>query len=99
MRCTQPMGLPLKAETFLHNNAERLDVCDHCGRDSGFKTEVIDRIGMFEDLPLLRYTLKDGTQATEYVQTEIWSSGPMIWLGLRTIQQNFEWDKSEITEE
>lgn len=41
--------------------------------------------GMFEEEnePLVIYTLKDGREVEEYVQEEIWSSGPMIFLALK----------------
>jgi hypothetical protein len=99
MRCTQPQGLPIEAKAFLSDNAERLNLCIHCGRDSGFVSREIGKTGMYEDLPLFEYTLKNGKTAKEEVQSEIWSSGPMIWLKLIVSDgQVFEWNKEDIRE-
>jgi len=38
---------------------------------------------MFDEEHLRRYDLTDGRTADEFVQEEIWSSGPMVWLGLK----------------
>ncbi len=46
---------------------------------------------MFDDLVLYEYPLLDGevfVTAKEYVQMEIWSSSPMIWLGLIVYDKN-----------
>ena len=95
MRCTQPMGLPEEAKTFLANNAVRLNICPHCSRDDGFDQKAYAHVGMFDDLPLYEYRLKDGRVASEVVQREIWSSGPMIWLSLKIAgtDETFEWSE------
>ena len=98
MRCSQPQGLPQEAIEFLEENAARKDPCTHCGRDSGYETKEIDRCGMCEDTPIIAYLLKDGTWAEEYLQGEIWSSGPMMWLGLKVGDKKFEWKEEDIKE-
>lgn len=85
IRCTQPYGLPAKATEFLRENAVRKNPCEHCGRDSGYATVCIGKYGMFDEMELLSYTLidLDDQVAEEFIQRTVWSSGPMIWLGLR----------------
>lgn len=93
------MGLPESAVAFLHKNAKRLHPCEHCNRDSGPVCREIGRTGMFDDLEILEYELNDGRSATEFVQEEIWSSGPMIWMGLRISDgTEFRWSEEEISE-
>jgi len=54
---------------------------------------------MFDDLEILEYELCDGRTATEFVQEENWSSGPMIWMGLRVSDgTEFRWSEEEISE-
>jgi len=97
MRCTQPMGLPPEAYAFLLDNTVRRNVCPTCNRDDGPVCEVIGSTGMFDDLPLHQYTLTDGRTATEFVQAEVWSSGPMIWLALDLSDgTKIEWPPEEI---
>jgi len=98
MRCSQPQGLPSEAIAFLEENAIRIDLCPHCGRDDGYMKKHIGSIGMFDDVPMYEYNLKNGDIAVEYVQEEIWSSGPMIWLGLKVGDKKFEWKKEDIKE-
>lgn len=85
MRCTQPMGLPSEAIDFLVKNAVRNNLCPTCQRHSGYCISEIDggEYGMFNEECRLRYDLINGRTAEEFVQDTIWSSGPMIWLGLR----------------
>lgn len=96
MRCSQPYGLPDHAEEFLSDNASRVDQCPHCERHDGYRKEVIGTYGMFDELELYRYTLLDGSTADEFVQGEIWSSGPMIWLALKWKDADFRWPTSAI---
>lgn len=98
IRCSQPQGLPPEAIEFLKQNAVRLNPCTHCLRDDGYKKEIIDTCGMFDDVDLYCYTLSDGDTAIEFVQQEIWSSGPMIWFGLRCKKCIFIWPSSAIVE-
>lgn len=105
IRMTQPYGLPKEAQVFLEQHAMRMNRCEHCGRDDGYEREQIGTTGMFDDLKLWRYTLTlrspDGTPltATERVQREVWSSGPMIWLCLVVDDDAvFEWDSKDMTE-
>lgn len=97
MRCTQPMGLPAEAEQLLQVQAVRRNPCTHCNRDDGFVFKVVGHTGMFDDLVLHEYSLKDGRTAREVVQEEIWSSGPMIWLALELSDgSKVEWDEKDI---
>lgn len=95
MRCSQPQGLTEAAEAFLKENALVKNCCEHCNRNDGYDNEVIGMTGMFDDVPLARYKLKDG-YAEEFVQYCVWSSGPMEWFGLRVYKngkqvQEFVW--------
>ncbi len=110
MRCTQPMGLAPVAVEFLKQNAVVFNGCEHCGRNDGYERKVIGQTGMFDEMDLHEYPLKDGRVAREFVQGEIWSSGPMIWTALEvghwdqqgnrygTIEQ-FLWPESEICDD
>jgi len=91
------MGLPSEANIFLAKNTKRLNTCPHCDRDDGLVSKVIQRVGMFDDLPLFEYELEDGRTAKEVVQEEIWSSGPMIWLQLEISDGTvLAWDPKDI---
>ena len=98
MRCTQPMGLAPKAEDFLKEHAVLKDPCEHCGRNSGYVRKMIGVTGMFDDLSLIGYALKDGRTAKEFVQHELLSSGPMIWVALEVDGEKFLWPESELVE-
>lgn len=98
MRCSQPYGLPPKAIEFLNKNAFKLDQCPICKRNSGYKKEIIGTYGMFDELTLYRYILLDGNIAEEFIQEEIWNSGPMIWLGLTWKDAKFKWADKEIND-
>lgn len=100
MRCTQPMGLPAQAEVFLAQKTKRRNPCTHCDRDDGPVKKEVASVGMYDDLPLYQYELKDGGTATEFVQKEEWSSGPMIWVALRLSDgTTIEWDPAHMTED
>lgn len=98
IRCSQPQGLPLEAVEFLKDNAVKINQCTCCYRHDGYQKEVVDTCGMFDDIDLYCYTLVDGSTATEFVQEELWSSGPMIWIGLKWQGSEFKWASSEIVE-
>jgi hypothetical protein len=93
MRCSQPQGLPKCAEEFLTTNAVKVNECPQCGRYGDYERKIIGTYGMFDELELYRYTLRDGTTIDEFIQEEIWDSGPMIWLALRWKDTTFEWPK------
>lgn len=99
MRQSQPFGLPNNALEFLFDNAVRIDVCKHCKRHGGYKKEKIGTYGMFDEIDLYRYTLLSGETADEYIQREVWSSGPMIWLGLTWKGTEFKWQDSEMMDD
>jgi len=96
IRCTQPQGLPSEAEDFLRENAAVLDRCGFCGRHNGYDTRKIGETGMFDDLPILEYRLKNGCVAQEFVQLTIWDCGPMIWMGLKVGDKEFRWNEDTI---
>jgi hypothetical protein len=90
MRTDQPMGLPDEATAFLQENVlmKGANPCRHCQKPT---IDVFDceqygsYTGMFEgqDYPLLRYKLKGGGVAEEFLQASPWSSGPVLFLGLK----------------
>jgi hypothetical protein len=94
---TQPQGLSGEAESFLAKNAMCINPCSCCGRHLGYVKLEVDRTGMFDELPLYQYRLKDGRTATEIVQANPWSSGPMVFLKLAVSSgELFEWDRETI---
>lgn len=96
MRCSQPQGLPVHAKEFLKDNAVRVNECPHCHRHDGYKREAFGKYGMDDELELYRYTLLDGSTATEFVQEEMWSSGPIIWIALKWKDTRFRWTNGEV---
>jgi hypothetical protein len=93
------MGLPPSALAFLRENTPRKDPCPYCGRDNGLTRREIGFFGMFDEIPLNEYTLRDGRTAREVIQHEIWSSGPMTWLKLVVSDgTEFAWEASQIVE-
>lgn len=96
MICSQPMGLTAEAEKFLKENSVKLNEWPCCHRYDGYKREVIDTCGMYEDVKLYGYTLLDGSTANEFVQHCVWCSGPMEWMGLRTKDTQFLWPEEEM---
>jgi hypothetical protein len=93
------MGLPTEAVTLLAEQTLRANPCEHCDRDDGPVSKVVGHVGMFDDLPLHEYELKDGRTAKEVVQHEVWSSGPMIWLALELSDgTSILWDEKDIDE-
>ena len=92
MRLSQPQGLPIKAMDFLGKNAVKVNQCPHCHRhDVGYQRKVIGMYGMYDEIELYQYTLKDGSIAYEYIQDTVWISGPIIWLALKWKSINFVW--------
>jgi len=82
IRCSQPMGLPDKARAFLESHALKVNTCPVCCRHDGYDKVEIGNYGMFDELVLNRYFLANGGTADEFIQHEVWDSGPMTWLGL-----------------
>lgn len=108
MRCDQPMGLSCGAEAYLAKNAihnqHELFINGKIDKEwTEPKKEQIDRVyyGMFgTEYPLHRYQKKDRSFIYEYVQSDPWSSGPVIFLALRDrdgkpIKESL-WDQEEI---
>lgn len=105
IREDQPQGLPADAEVFLTANCLLVGAkpCPHCGKPTiqVRKTEKCgEYIGMFDDeYLLLRYFLIDGRTADEFEQCAPWSSGPMIFLGLKVSDgTEFKWTEKDIEE-
>lgn len=96
MRCSQPQGLSASAEEFLRNYAVTFNPCKHCKKHDGYKKKSIGKYGMLDELDLYEYILIDGSVAREYIQQEIWDSGPITWLGLTWKDAKFEWADSEM---
>lgn len=71
MRMTQVIGLTILAKEMIN---PRVD--PHYYKDASSE-------GMFDDGPMLmKYMLKNGAYAYEYVQACPWSSGPCIFIAL-----------------
>jgi hypothetical protein len=96
------MGLPTHASDFLNANFCRSRQCSTCGQSvaSPHPPEQIGTyLGMFDqEYPLYRYTLIDGRKAEEFHQTTEFSSGPVMFLGLRVGEIVLEWSEEEIRE-
>jgi hypothetical protein len=81
------MGLTKEATDFLKENAVIIN--KSVENPYGTMTipqpdgEVIAKIGMFDEVELHEYKMKDGTTCREIVQEEIWSGGPVIFLALK----------------
>lgn len=86
--------LKLNAKTYLHKFHNDFGECQVLKP----LTEEISRTGMFEEIEVKRYELKDGSYAEEYVQADPWHSGPVIFMGLKTKDKNFEWTEEEIND-
>jgi hypothetical protein len=105
IREDQPQGLPAEAETFLIANCILVSTmpCPHCGKPTQQirKTEECgEYLGMFSnEYSLLRYFLIDGRTADEFEQAAPWSSGPMIFLGLKVSDGTiYKWAEKDIEE-
>lgn len=101
-RSSHYQGLSEEAEKFLKLNAKtyvhKFD--NGWGPCSVIKpvTEEIGHTGMFGEISINKYELKDGSSAIEYVQADPWHSGPVIFMGLRAKDQTFEWTEEEIND-
>lgn len=108
MRCTQIVGLKKEAEEWINKNCKKENIpymkCPHC---SGIiNTQKIKKSiyasaaheGMFNDGPELhKYETLDGKEVIEIVQNVCWSSGPVIFLCLKTPEEMlFTWTKEEM---
>jgi len=106
IREDQLQGLPASAEGFLNENCLMVDgtvMCPHCGKAicQVRKSERCGSFfGMFEnEYALHKYFLKDGRTAEEYEQAAPWSSGPVIFLGLKVSDgTDFRWSEKDIEE-
>ncbi len=95
MRCDQFMGLSGSALEFL---GEWELKCCTCQQSLPGKRTIGHYVGMFDnEYPLVRYILRDGRAADEFLQTASWSSGPMFFLGLRVSDgTEYVWTQEEI---
>jgi hypothetical protein len=101
MRTDQFAGLPKSADKFLRENKRPPHTCGTCGHVIKSYHEKYDTFeGMFHtQYPLIRYPLKDGSFAEEFLQAAPWSSGPIHFLGLRHADgTEFTWSDEEIEE-
>ena len=99
MRTDQPQGLPVSAEVFLDEQEVRPDCCPTCKRPFPPTLEAIGDYEGFDTYPLHRHQLKDGRTADEFLQASPWSSGPLLFLGLRVSDgTEFTWTDDEIDE-
>ena len=90
----QFMGLTNVADEFLREYSLR---CTHCSQT--LPTVVIDNYtGMFGDsYALIRYTLKDGRLAYEFLQRTMWFGGQVYFIGLRVSDgKRFLWTNDEM---
>ncbi len=102
MRCDQFIGLPPAADEFLNL---RRQICDCCKQAIAITTEEIGHFeGMFmNQYPLHRYKFIGGF-VEEFLQASPWSSGPMLFLGLRVynlegeLVKVIQWPEQEIEE-
>lgn len=71
-----------------------LDKCQKCEQAG-----VVE--GMFGEIAYNLFVYVDcfGTEWREFVQAEPWSSGPMIFLGLKSESQVFGWTKKPSSKE
>jgi hypothetical protein len=108
MRCTQYRGLSDAAIKFLQENAAKkvIQKCPNCDYPINQNWIVEDysyTSGMFgEEIPLKKYTLKDGTKVKEVVQADPWFSGPVIFITLQhedgSLVPGVDWDQKTIDE-
>ena len=102
MRCDQPMGLSPRATQFLEQNEVLPGKCKECGRPFYVELEQIGEYEGFDKHALNRHKLQNGGFADEFVQAAPWSSGPVIFFGLRVynkdaeLMQTFLWTERQI---
>jgi predicted Fe-Mo cluster-binding NifX family protein len=106
-RSTNFFGLSADAKAFLKENVATVEtnviICPHCGQkaSSSFEEHKIKsgRVadGLYEEVELWDYHLKDGSVAHEITQASRWSSGPMIFMCLEVGGKKVGmWTKKEI---
>ncbi len=108
-RTVNVMGLSTQAYKWLEENAYKTPefICTECSQTilSHFHTTnvpkgIIEGFGGEELYTLQQYELFNGKFVEEYVQAEIWNSGPNIYLALRyldgAIVKESLWDKEVI---
>lgn len=101
IREDQFMGFTDEARAFLEEYEVPQETCEFCLRPFPRKLEEIDHyFGMFDTkYPLFRHVLKDGRTADGFLQAAPWSSGPVLFLGLRVSDgTEFLWTEKEMDE-
>lgn len=92
-RSTSYIGLTKEAQEFLNKNAKTQTKTYNNGYGVCKVVQPISiqigKCGMFNEYPLSKYELKDNTWAEEFIQAEPWSSGPIVFIGLRTANKEF----------
>lgn len=92
-RSTSYIGLTKEAKDFLHKNAKTQTKIFNNGYGECTIVEPvaipIGKCGMFDECPVNKYELKDNTWAQEFIQAEPWSSGPIVFIGLKTTTKEF----------
>ncbi len=100
-RTNSPMGLCSEATKFLEQNEVKPEQCPHCNQliSSSITARQIGEYEGYWDVKysLLRYKLKDGRTADEYLQLTEFSGGPVMFLGLQISDgTKIEWEDWEI---
>jgi len=104
MRCDQYMGMTDEAGDFLEENQIPREVCPTCKQSIPYDLKTISHYnGMYmNEYPLVRFELKNGGHADQYLQAQPWSSGPIAFIGLKVFNKKdkliktFEWSQEDI---
>ncbi len=98
-RSDQNAGLTSEARNWLKDYAVKPKICPECGHPEPLLLEKIGTYSGFNEYPLYRHQLVNGYFADEFLQCTPWSSGPMLFLGLRVSDGiEFTWTDDEIEE-
>lgn len=97
-RSNQLVGLTDEARQFLLENEIEPDICECCKRPFPRELEQISSVFGYwdEEFPLHRHFLKNGTVANEFHQETVYSSGPIIFIGLKCDDREFLWSQDDI---
>jgi len=116
MRCDQYIGLNERGQKLVEGNlvvVQRKTIDTYPDGNvkefeevveiSDITIEATDNLAEgFGRFPLHKYTLVDGTEYTEFVQVEPWSSGPMFFIALKgkdgTPVKDSLWTEKELKE-
>lgn len=100
-RSTTDMGLTPEARLYLGEFGvfEKQTFMDGYGKEMPIEVPVTEKTGergMFQEIDLVKYKMKDGTWSEEFIQASPWSSGPVEFIGLKHDKKKFLWDEKEI---